>query len=309
MSLPLSAWVSRRGFIGGAAGACAFALASPLRAQPATGSFTGLAFAGDSVFALGSHSLRSHDRGTFWTALPAPNGHPVAITTHPARPARLVVSVMGGGIEISEDTGQTWRPLGQGLPGQTIDVLATSAQQPDTLYAAIAGDGLWRSEDAGATWEFVMDRPFIADSEQDVRALASVDLASGMGGIWLYAGTSAGLQRVPDCFCRWQDVQPQGALDALVEGETAPIIVPLPEGEPINALVSCTAAPERLYAALPSGLWASGDGGVAWNRTASLVATALTVDPADPETLDAAAEGGLFHSRDGGASWAKSDIL
>jgi hypothetical protein len=33
-----------------------------------------------------------------------------------------------------------------------------------------------------------------------VKVLASVNIPTGMGGIWLYAGTAEGLVRNPDCF-------------------------------------------------------------------------------------------------------------
>src|SRR3990172_2753035 len=89
-----------------------------------------------------------------------------------------------------------------------------------------------------------------------IRAFAS-NLASGMGGIWLYAGTETGLTRVPDCFCRWQDVVAGDAMDALVSGTAPAPVVPLPAGEAIHALVSVPDAPERLFAALESGIWAS----------------------------------------------------
>jgi hypothetical protein len=36
--------------------------------------------------------------------------------------------------------------------------------------------------------------------EGEVKVLKSVDIPTGMGGIFLYAGTSMGLQRSPDCF-------------------------------------------------------------------------------------------------------------
>ena len=52
-----------------------------------------------------------------------------------------------------------------------------------------------------------MDRPWLDDAERELLSLASVELETGMGGIWIYAGTEVGLTRVPDCFCRWQDVQ------------------------------------------------------------------------------------------------------
>ena len=65
----------------------------------------------------------------------------------------------GTGIHKSEDGGETWRELTEGLPagikGKTG--LAISPQNPDTIYATIELDnrtgGFWRSDDAGATWE------------------------------------------------------------------------------------------------------------------------------------------------------------
>ncbi len=134
-------------------------------------------------------------------------------------------------------------------------------------------------------------------------ALASVNLASGMGGIWIYAGTEAGLTRVPDCFCRWQDVPPGDAMDALASGTQPAPEAPLPAGEPIQALVSAPSAPETLYAALPSGLWASQDAGVAWSRATPGDTSAIAVHPTDAAHLVAVIDGGFMESRDGGTTW------
>src|SRR3546814_7197574 len=101
-----------------------------------------------------------------------------------------------------------------------------------------------------------------------------------MGGILIYAGTPVGLIRVPDCFCRWQDVQPGNAMDALVSGDAPPSQAPLPAGEPIHALASAPSAPETVYAALPSGVWTSRDGGVVWSQLADRFASAVAVHPA-----------------------------
>ena len=149
-----------------------------------------------------------------------------------------------------------------------------------------------------------MDRPWLNDAERDLLALVSVDLATGMGGIWIYAGTSVGLIRVPDCFCRWQDVQPGNAMDALVSGDAPPSQAPLPGGEPIHALASAPSAPETVYAALPSGVWTSRDGGVVWSQLADRFASAVAVHPANPDHIVAALDGGLMQSRNGGATWS-----
>ena len=148
-----------------------------------------------------------------------------------------------------------------------------------------------------------MDRPWLADAVRDLTALASVDLATGMGGIWIYAGTELGLTRVPDCFCRWQDVQPGDAMDALVSGKPAPMEAPLPEGETINALVSAASMPTRLYAALPSGVWESQDAGVVWSQKSNTRALAVAVHPANADHVVAVTRDGLIESRDGGANW------
>ncbi|GAW37355.1 hypothetical protein RA2_04438 [Roseovarius sp. A-2] len=91
--------------------------------------------------------------------------------------------------------------------------------------------------------------------------------------------------------------------DALVAGTSPAPGAPLPEGEPVSALVSTHGAPERLYAALSSGLWASADGGVAWENRSDLHAQALAVDPADPNHIAAISATKLQHSRDGGTIW------
>ncbi|WP_259966387.1 WD40/YVTN/BNR-like repeat-containing protein [Leisingera aquaemixtae] len=277
----------------------------PGRTAQATGyAASAVTFSGQSVVVAGD-GVRSVDVSTGTAAGLTATDRPIrALANHPDHPDRLFAAPAGGGIARSDDGGRVWRSSSNGLPDAQVTALAVAAEAPGTVYAAVAGDGLWLGEDAGRTWSFVMDRPWIEEAEQDVLALASVNLASGMGGIWLYAGTEKGLTRVPDCFCRWQDVVAGDAMDALVSGAAPPPEAPLPEGEPVLALVSAHTAPEQLYAALPSGLWASTDGGATWQRRSSLHARALAVAPADPGHIAAATDTELKLSRDGGVNWA-----
>lgn len=299
---------SRRALIGAAvAGAGLLALPPGLRAGAAAeeAPVRALAFDGDTLLVARQTLSRSNDSGVSWTSEPAPEaGGILALATHPDRPGRIVAGLATGGVAISNDGGRTWEKRSGGLPDEVVVAITMAAAQPDTIYAAVRGDGLWRSEDAGRTWDFVMDRPWLAEAEHDPIALASVDLATGMGGIWIYAGTKAGLTRVPDCFCRWQEVQPGDAMDALVAGAEAALDAPLPASEPINALVSAPVAPQTLYAALPSGVWASHDAGVVWSRARGGRASAVAVHPTDPEHLVAVIDSGLTQSRDGGATWS-----
>ncbi|WP_235912015.1 WD40/YVTN/BNR-like repeat-containing protein [Mesorhizobium xinjiangense] len=294
---------SRRAFLGAmVAGAGLIGLPFSLRAAPgATG--PAIAFDGDALI-LAEGSLSRSDGTDGWMELSGPTaGGILSLATHPRRLGRIAAGLTSGGIALSEDGGHGWESRSQGLPDAPVAAVTVATAEPDTVYAAICGDGLWKSEDAGRSWVFAMDRPWLADAERDLTALASVDLATGMGGIWIYAGTELGLIRVPDCFCRWQDVQPGDAMDALVSGKPAPMEAPLPEGETINALVSAASSPTRLYAALPSGIWESQDAGVVWSQKSSTRALAVAVHPANADHVAAITGDGLVESRDGGANW------
>lgn len=65
----------------------------------------------------------------------------------------------GSGIHKSEDGGETWRELSEGLPTENMGKIgfAISPQQPDVVYATIElanrTGGFWRSEDGGESWE------------------------------------------------------------------------------------------------------------------------------------------------------------
>ena len=65
----------------------------------------------------------------------------------------------GTGIHKSEDGGETWRELTNGLPEEVMGKtgLAVSPQNPDVIYATIElsnrSGGFWRSADGGESWE------------------------------------------------------------------------------------------------------------------------------------------------------------
>jgi photosystem II stability/assembly factor-like uncharacterized protein len=80
---------------------------------------------------------------------------------------RTVAAYVGGGpesgIHMSEDGGETWVELTNGLPEGNMGKigLAMSYQNPDVVYAAIELNrrtgGVWRSETRGASWEKMSD--------------------------------------------------------------------------------------------------------------------------------------------------------
>jgi len=212
------------------------------------------------------------------------------------------------GLLRSTDAGLSWHDAGPGLPATPLDAVAIAAHDPQTLYVAVRGDGLWQSKDGAKTWEFAMDRPLVDKVEVDVQALASVGSLSGMGGYWVYAGTSQGVSKVPDCFCRWQSVESTPAMGDLAKAAKAAPVDPalrLPH-LPVRSLVTAPSVPEVLLAGLPSGIWKTADSGATWALVdARLSAPVLAVDPLEPNHVVATDAGGtMLSSRDGGTTWS-----
>lgn len=153
-------------------------------------------------FLLGAHNglYQSEDGGRSWqkVALPAKQSHldVMAVTPDPKDPKTIYVGTHEGGVFKSADGGATWKEANTGLGGLDVHGLAIDPND-GKLYAAVRekGEGIYRTTNGGGKWVRVDDGP-----GGEVKVLASVNASTGMGGIWLYAGTAEGLQRNPDCF-------------------------------------------------------------------------------------------------------------
>lgn len=157
---------------------------------------------GQTLF-LGAHTglFKSEDGGRSWNKveLPAEGSHHLdimAVTPHPKDSRIIYIGTHEAGVFKSTDGGKTWREINTGLGGLDVHGLAIDPND-GKLHALVRekGEGVYRSANGGAKWTRVDDGP-----GGEVKVLASVNISTGMGGIWLYAGTAEGLQRNPDCF-------------------------------------------------------------------------------------------------------------
>ncbi|MEX0806900.1 MAG: YCF48-related protein [Candidatus Binatia bacterium] len=157
---------------------------------------------GQTLF-LGAHTglFRSEDGGRNWKKVALSAKHPhldvMTVTPDPRDSKTIYVGTHEAGVFKSGDSGATWKQVNNGLGGMDVHGLAIDPNAPSKLHAAIRekGDGIYRTTDGGAKWTRVDDGP-----EGEVKVLKSVNISTGMGGIFLYAGTSTGLQHSPDCF-------------------------------------------------------------------------------------------------------------
>ena len=155
------------------------------------------------VLFLGAHTglFRSEDRGSSWQKVAVAAQHSsldvMAVTPDLRDPRTIYVATHEAGFFKSVDGGKTWKEANAGLGGLDIHGLAIDPKTPQKLHAAVRekGEGIYRTTDGGGRWTRVDDGP-----GGEVKILTSVNIPTGMGGIFLYAGTAAGLQRSPDCF-------------------------------------------------------------------------------------------------------------
>jgi photosystem II stability/assembly factor-like uncharacterized protein len=116
---------------------------------------------------------RSDDEGETWVSiaegLPSDFGFPIVV--HPHEPDTIFVFPIGGGelrfppegrprVWRSRDAGETWEPLGEGLPEAFYaavmrDAMCTDTHNPAGLYFGGRNGSVWGSADAGETWHEV----------------------------------------------------------------------------------------------------------------------------------------------------------
>ncbi len=77
-----------------------------------------------------------------------------SVVVDPTNPAVLYVGTFGQGVFKSQDGGQSWQAMNNGLGNLTIQSLAIRSNAT-TLYAGTYGSGIYRSLDSGETWEAI----------------------------------------------------------------------------------------------------------------------------------------------------------
>ena len=157
---------------------------------------------GSHTLFLGTHNglLQSKDEGRIWVPVPLPEAlkgvDVMTLVADPSNPQIIFAGTHERGVLRSRDGGKTWEEINTGLAGRDVHALTIDPNKPKTLHAWVVDKGLYRTADAGGKWARVDDGP----ENPEVKALASVNIPTGMGGIFLYAGTATGLYRNPDCF-------------------------------------------------------------------------------------------------------------
>ena len=144
--------------------------------------------------------LRSNNGGRTWKKVSVsakqPNLEVMAVAAGQKQPSTIYIATREAGVFASSDDGTNWSQINNGLGGLDVHGLAIDPND-GKLHAVIRNKGqeIYRSTNGGGKWSRVNGGP-----GQEIKFLSSVNIPTGMGGIFLYAGTVEGLQRSPDCF-------------------------------------------------------------------------------------------------------------
>jgi photosystem II stability/assembly factor-like uncharacterized protein len=246
------------------------------------------------------------------------------LVVRPDRREVIYAGVRGGGLYRTDDGGQHWNRLGEGVLSDKVRAVAVDPSNTKVVYVGTEPAALWRSEDEGISWRELAGVRKLADDRKwtypvpviqpHVRSIAvdpgssrRICAAAQVGGVLLSddGGDSWRDIRYPidlDVHCVTYDPGRSDAIYAATGGgENFPDPTPPPKGRP-------------LYRSL--------DGGESWESISETFrrtySVPVRVHPADSRTLyigvaeeppplwlkrPAKANGALMRSSDGGENW------
>ncbi len=235
----------------------------------------------------------------------------------------------GGGVWKSEDAGDTWKAVFDGVGSASVGALTVAPSNADVIYVGMgqvtsrydiaAGDGVYRSDDAGKTWRHLglassrhIGALKVHPGNPDIAWVAALGSVYGPGG-------ERGVYRTSDGGKSWQRT-------LFVNEDTGAVDIALDPSDPQVLYAATWQVRYRPWLAYftpdvgpGSALYKSSDGGLTWARiegggwpSSSLGRIGLAASPRAQGTrvwavVDAKSGGGLYRSDDAGATWVHAN--
>ena len=195
----------------------------------------------------------------------------------------------GSGLFRSQDGGNTWQSLHDGLRDENIRTLVLSPAKPAMIYAGTSR-GIYLSEDGGDHW---------TDWFEESSGLSNIDIQDlaihPENPEILFAATSGGLFVSRDGGDTWE---------LTFEGNSY-------KGSRDVRFIRFSSQARSLYIGTANGIFKSADGGKSWNKkweNALPVPQSLVSLDTDPEFIYAGTRKGLYKSYNRGITWVHDAI-
>jgi photosystem II stability/assembly factor-like uncharacterized protein len=234
----------------------------------------------------GSGVFRSSNSGASWTectSFPALEG--ARMDCAAIVPGLWLVGAAPGGLWLSADQGQSWRPA----PGtEKLSVFAIASWSKDPRLLALGTDrGVWLSHDSARSF-----RRASPAANPDLAAIVSVAFDPLKAGT-LYAGTPHLPWKTTDGGARWTKIA-AGMFD----------------DSDIFSIAIDPTLPSRVFASACSGIYCSLNSGAAWRRAQGIPGTnrrtyVVAQDPHQAKRVYAGTSAGMWRSAESGATWSK----
>jgi len=241
------------------------------------------------------------------------------------QPSVFFIGVNNGGVWKTTDYGQTWTPIFDEQPTQSIGAVAVAPSDPNIVYVGSGeglqrpdlsvGDGVYKSTDAGRTWQHLGLRSARQIGAMIVDPLNPDRLFVAALGHPYGPNEERGVFRSTDGGRTFEKVlykdENTGAIDLAFDPSTAQTVYAV--------LWSARQGPweyNNAYAGPTSGLFKSTDGGTTWQPLTRGLPTfaerlsriGIGIAPSNPRRIYAwvtAKPSGLYRSDDAGDSWIR----
>jgi len=152
--------------------------------------------------------VRLHSAGANFPPSPELQSRTRYLTCDPDNKNRLYAGIEVGGMLLSDDSGETWKPANEGLTDMDIHEVLASEANPGMVYLA-CGEACFRSLDRAGHWQDISPKThdYGTAVAEDKNGVVYLGCARGRPNMWIREeGADAAIFRSGDKGASWEKI-------------------------------------------------------------------------------------------------------